>query len=57
MNHSKKLEVSEVVDNQDGMTDDPVLERRPNEATPVKKNIGTRFLTFNLEDIKILAWP
>lgn len=37
MNHSRELKVSEMANDQDGMTDDPVLERRPDPCTPVNK--------------------
>lgn len=43
MNHSKKSEVSKVVDDQDGLIADSVLEKRPKTATTAKKIIGTRF--------------
>lgn len=56
-NHSKELDVSKVVDDQDGMTDVPIPEISPDLGTPPKKTVGTRFHTFTLNNIKISAWP
>lgn len=57
MNHSKEPEVSKIVDNPDGMIDDPLLERRLDLGTTVKKTMGNKFHTFTLDEIKILYWP
>ncbi|KAH0652698.1 hypothetical protein KY289_030376 [Solanum tuberosum] len=39
MNHHKEPDVSEVDDDQDGMTDDPIPERRPEPTNTVPKNV------------------
>nr|QJS95220.1 polyprotein [Petunia vein clearing virus] len=48
-------EISEVEDEVDGMTEEPIPERRP-EITPPKM-VGTGFHTFSLDDISITKWP
>lgn len=55
INHSKEPEVYKVIDDQDGIMDDPILEKRLDPGTPAKKMMGTQFLTFRLNDIKISA--
>lgn len=57
MNHSKEPEVFELIDNQDGMTNDPIPQTRTDRGTPVRKTIGIVFHAFPLNDIKIIAWP
>lgn len=56
MNYFKEPKVSEVVDDQDGVTNDSVPERRPKPATTAKKTVRIEFHTFTLKDIKVLAW-
>ncbi|KAH0725177.1 hypothetical protein KY284_001042 [Solanum tuberosum] len=56
MNHNKELDVSEVDDDQDGMTVDPIPERRPELTNTIPKNVGTGFHTFTLDDVKVAPW-
>ncbi|KAH0765034.1 hypothetical protein KY285_000905 [Solanum tuberosum] len=56
MNHHKEPDISEVDDDLDGMTDDLILERRPEPTNTIPKNIGTGFHTFTLDDVKVTAW-
>ncbi|KAG5599698.1 hypothetical protein H5410_031068 [Solanum commersonii] len=44
--------VSKVDDDQDYMTDNPIPERRPQPMNTIPKNLGTRFHTFTLDDVK-----
>uniref|UniRef100_M1DI93 Reverse transcriptase n=1 Tax=Solanum tuberosum TaxID=4113 RepID=M1DI93_SOLTU len=55
MNHHKEPAVSEVDDDQDDMTDDPISERRPEPTNTIPKNVGTRFHTFTLDNVKVDA--
>ncbi|KAH0729896.1 hypothetical protein KY289_001084 [Solanum tuberosum] len=56
MNHHKEPDVSEVDDDQDDMTVDPILERRPEPTNTIPKNVGTGFHTFTLDDVKVTPW-
>lgn len=55
INHSKELEVSKVVNDQDKMTDHPIPERKPEPGTIVNKIVGTKFHSFTFDDINILS--
>lgn len=55
INNSHEHEVSSVVDNQDGVTGDSVWRIEPVSTT--YKIIKTRFHTFTLDNIKVLAMP
>ncbi|KAH0729898.1 hypothetical protein KY289_001086 [Solanum tuberosum] len=57
MNHHKESDVSEVDDDQDGMTDDSILKRRPEPTKTIPKHVGAVFHTFTLDDVKVAAWP
>ncbi|KAH0725179.1 hypothetical protein KY284_001044 [Solanum tuberosum] len=57
MNHQKEPDVSEVDDDQDDITDDPIPERRPEPMNTIPKNVRTGFHTFTLDDVKVTAWP
>ncbi|XP_060182965.1 uncharacterized protein LOC132612910 [Lycium barbarum] len=54
MNQPRELEISEVDDDCERMTDEPIPERRPEPTTP--KHFGTRFHTFTLDDINVSKW-
>lgn len=56
MNRSKEPKVSEVDNDQDEMTDNPILERRPKLMTTAMKTIRTVFHTFTINEIKLLSW-
>ncbi|XP_060172401.1 uncharacterized protein LOC132603391 [Lycium barbarum] len=55
MNQPIEPEISEVDDDRDGMTDEPIPKRRPEPTTA--KFIGIGFHTFSLDDIKVSKWP
>lgn len=57
MNHSKEPEVSKIVIDQEKITDDLIQEKRIKLETKRKKTVGTKFHTFTLGDVKVLAWP
>ncbi|KAH0781391.1 hypothetical protein KY290_000989 [Solanum tuberosum] len=56
MNHHKEPDVSKVDDDQDDMTVDPILERRPEPTNTIPKNVGTGFHNFTLDDVKVAPW-
>ena len=55
MNQPREPEISEVDDDRDGMTDEPIPERRPEPTTA--KFVRTGFHTFSLDDIKVSRCP
>ncbi|KAH0665353.1 hypothetical protein KY290_027603 [Solanum tuberosum] len=57
INHHKEPDISKVDDDQDDMTDDAIPERRPEPTITIPKNVGTRFRTFTLDDVKVAAYP